>query len=583
MFPEVSRRHLWAALLVFLVGAAGFSYTAHFLDASSNVGLSDFSVYHYIPKAVFSGRPLHPYTNTIPIYAYFLPPAALILVYPWHLITYYQAMFVWTSLSLAAWLGFIWLLSRSLKLEKSVFPWILLILASVYGPLTDTFNLGQLNTFILFFLTAAFFFYQQGKDIGAGIFLGLGAVLKISPLMLLILPLLQKRYRVIISCLLTVITLSLLAEWLVFPGVNYHYLRYVLDDVSKQGGDFLRDQSLLALLQQIRPIRSLVDLVNDHYFHLSPPKKAVFYSLLNYAIVGVGFLGVIRSLIKTKLSEKLTAGHYSLILLLAFMGTGLTWYHHYVLALFPLGVVLAAIITSLNKPKSQHQGKPTNNQIPIGLLLGWVVSFILLAVNGDPIYWGRVRLFPSQFWGGILLMAVTYLNLKHIQIQTPTKRPPLAKVNSKLLLMALVIGVALKLLSVNLPEHYRWERDKARIETLAYLSRFFNREILPETKNPFSGSPDNLAYGSSTDSGLRLDDGWIKTNKTYQHKFQKRLSLMLFDPVNDPQHHYEFIADGRDYLLLTRLESRVGERLMERDGGKKNDYYEVGNPNLLGI
>lgn len=125
------------------------------------------------------------------------PPFFALVLIPLSRVSYETAWMIFTLLSHAAYLGSLGLLVRILdrEAERPGFWWgVLLALSGCFYPLFKTYSAGQMNTFMLGVLTGGWYLLQNKRDKAAGILLGLGAAVKITPGFLLLYLAWKKRW-----------------------------------------------------------------------------------------------------------------------------------------------------------------------------------------------------------------------------------------------------------------------------------------------------------------------------------------------------------------------------------------------------
>jgi len=224
-----------------------------FVQALDPEPLSDFHVYYYIPKAVLTlARPEHPYTNFVPIYPYFYPPASFFLFYPLLFFKFYVAKIIWTVLNSSLLITSVYLINKLLT-NKSRITFLLMLLSGIkFIPVRFTMIDGQFNIILLFIYTYGLYAFVKNKKIIGGFLLGLGIIAKISPALIAVYAFYKRKFKLITVVALTVIFFALLSEIFIQRGINFYYFRYVIDDVAAQSKDpSWRDQSLLAFLNSL--------------------------------------------------------------------------------------------------------------------------------------------------------------------------------------------------------------------------------------------------------------------------------------------------------------------------------------------
>ncbi|TCN50730.1 arabinofuranan 3-O-arabinosyltransferase [Rhodococcus sp. SMB37] len=125
-----------------------------------------------------------------------LSPGAIILTAPWAVLDPDQARWVQLSLSVLTLLGAWVLLLRLLQIPMwSVLAPVFLLVGFHCGPVTDTLLTGDLGAFVVLALVTWLYLTVKGHQVAAGV--ALGAVVALMPIFaaLLVVPLLQRRWR----------------------------------------------------------------------------------------------------------------------------------------------------------------------------------------------------------------------------------------------------------------------------------------------------------------------------------------------------------------------------------------------------
>ena len=326
--------------------------------------LPDFEVYFQAAKAVLNG--VSPYGNEAFTFNY--PPTSLFLFIPFSLIPLFSGQIAWTIFS-ALCLGLaVYLLFKSLKWKPKLKEFLFLIpLITLSFPVKWTFGMGQIGSLILLLLVITFVFYQEKKDLFAGISLGSAIVLKLSPLLLLGLFLLKREWKLMIKTLIFVMLVNFLAV-LVFGTqlTKDYFLKLGPSLVSPQGKWTYYNQALSSFVVRLIGEGHLAFLLTT------------FFSFL---ILGIIFALSIRS-------KKVNHLNYSLVIISFLLVNSFSWQHHFVLMVFPF----LTVFNFLKKRK-------TNN-------LSWLVlltSYFLVAFNLK-----NPAVFQSSFLGPVILSHVFF-------------------------------------------------------------------------------------------------------------------------------------------------------------------------------
>ncbi len=486
------------------------------LEAFSKLTLSDFHVYYYVTKAVmFLGRPEHPYGNFTPIYPYFIPPAFLLLFYPFALLPLYLSKIVWTVVNVSLLLSSIILTYKLINKKIAPMFWVLILAATLYYPVQFTLNDGQLNIVVLFLYAIVLYGISKHKQTITGLGIGLGIITKISPAIILLYLVYKRMFlKVIIITAIFLGALTLGAELFVKQGINYYYVRHVLSKVSNQsGGNAWTDQSLLALIKR-------VDL----------PINKMGESLLSYAFVGLALLCFIYVDRKSKKSNYNLYIDFSLLVTIAVIGTGLTWFHQYTMLLLPLFIfwLLSFRVTS-NKA----------SLLGIGFLI-----YLLTCFNLKGKLFGYLE-FNMLYGAFILLLGLLYLKTHQdriAEIDTDMSFNISTKAAVSIFLLFFVIGLK----PFSFKEHLRESRDKARIQSIDYMGN-----VLVKKEVKFKAGTANSFTKSN-----KVDEGFILFADGENSKVYDKISILYIDPINNSDFNFSFESNsGTDVNLSSKLES----------------------------
>ena len=94
--------------------------------------------------------------------------------------------------------------SGGTSLPRSLSPWLLLC----FAPLWDNLYAGQINTFVLLAIAAAWLLSIRGRQVGAGAALAVAVVLKSLPALLLVYFVAVRQWRAVVSCLAVALVAS---------------------------------------------------------------------------------------------------------------------------------------------------------------------------------------------------------------------------------------------------------------------------------------------------------------------------------------------------------------------------------------
>ncbi|MBI4991213.1 DUF2029 domain-containing protein [Candidatus Gottesmanbacteria bacterium] len=275
----------------------------------SRIFLIDFNVYYQATKTVYSG--INPYNQAFETVPFNYPPSSFLIFAPFTLFNQNVAQTIFTLLSLLS------LLASSYFLT-SLFPatsnWTMrLLITSAFlqnFPTKFTLTLGQVNLVVLLLLVLMFFFDQKKKEVWSGICFGLASMIKLTPIVLGIYFLVQKRFMALFIGVGILFLSNFLFIWRIPATASFFQSTLPQLALQTGSGASLYDQSFRAFLSRIGSVSSSYQI-----------------SLI------IVFALIILSIIKFK-KQKNDLVFFSLILALTTIGSSFTWQHHLVF-LFP--------------------------------------------------------------------------------------------------------------------------------------------------------------------------------------------------------------------------------------------------------
>lgn len=188
----------------------------------------DFQTYYIAAAMLRAGEDMYDHRRALQFTAahssvaypevqyYLYPPLLAIVLSPLSTLPYPLAYKVWVVINQIFLAGTLLLLSKSLPMFQRWSLPILVILAGNMYPFYLSIDIGQINILILLLITAAFASAFQQRMFLAGVMIGIAAMIKISPLLLIGLFVFQRQWKAIWGfaaslALLTVFT-ALVAE-----------------------------------------------------------------------------------------------------------------------------------------------------------------------------------------------------------------------------------------------------------------------------------------------------------------------------------------------------------------------------------
>lgn len=300
-------------------------------------------------------------------------PGFFMLILPITLFPLRWATFLWLFLGHLLLFYSLWLILKTIKVKPTLDDILItLFLIFSFWPIKEELHLGQSNFLILFFLTTSLFLLKKEKMLLAGILLGLAMNVREYLLVLTLLFLWKRNWRVLLGIILVFVCLKGVAIFLFGWQFEFSYWQRILTTFGKQVYCGVTNLSLIAAVYRMG-------------------KELLGRTLC----LGISLLLVIFFMVKAFFLTRKKQGNilleFSLFLALVFLVS--PWVHeaHYV-ALYP------AIIISWFYLKEDPRHYLPRTMMVRGLL--FILAYLLLSLRYSLIS------FP-QFHSGILAIFST--------------------------------------------------------------------------------------------------------------------------------------------------------------------------------
>jgi Glycosyltransferase family 87/WD40-like Beta Propeller Repeat len=311
------------------------------------------------------------------------------------------AKHVWLVVNLAALLPIAFLL-------RSITGLSLLQIGCIFAlsfPLHRNFLYGQYYVVLLGVLTAALWCAQRGRNYSAGALVGLGAAVKVFPILLTLHFVRRKNWAALAACLSTCLLAGLLSVAVFGWGLHRTYLLQVLPWTTH--GEALdpynlASSSLSSLLHRLFIVEPQL---NPHPALQAPWLFAVLHPLLQMALLAPAVLWI-----ETRSSSPdRIALEWSALLLAVLTLTPLPASYHFTVLILPMAVLCAQLGEALRdsqsgvlrvplKPKSGLNGAPnlffTSRMRAWGVLAIVVVLYLAVGYPG----WNTL---PTEGWAAL--------------------------------------------------------------------------------------------------------------------------------------------------------------------------------------
>jgi hypothetical protein len=341
-------------LTIFIAVTLMFSITRYTVDgfALQMMGRSlsqggDFQNY-YIPSALFvAGKNMydreealkfamsHPSVEYSYVSYYLYPPLLAIVLAPLSQLPFPTAYRVWVVLQQVFLVGTLLLLARSLPMFGRWSLPILTVLACNMYPFYLSNDMGQVNVLILLLVAAALDGAIRGRMFFAGVMIGIATMIKISPLLLIGLFVLQRRWPAVWGFVVSMALLTTLSALIAGPEaiqgfINVSLMRSIPDQVR-----WINNASPSAFIHRM-----------FEALHIGQFEMGVRWLTV---LIVLGVLGLC-SLKQVKPDDPIFALIFGFWVLGTHLISPITWEHHLVLTLLVFGVTAGYLV----QMKSRH-------------------------------------------------------------------------------------------------------------------------------------------------------------------------------------------------------------------------------------
>jgi hypothetical protein len=264
------------------------------------------------------------------------PPLTALLHVPLTLLDFQDAVRLFFGLNTLLIAAAVALILITRKEYLLTYPYWMIAVALVLNldPVLDSLLLGQLDAILLLLMVISFYAYRHGRDLIAGLPLGLAAMIKFSPFLLAIYFLLKRQMKVFAAAVAAILATGALS--LLVAGFDAHWV-FITDTLPTllAGSAQMENQSLNGFFNRLfldgEFITGLVAAP-----HLP---QARFLTLASSLLI----VGVATYLLRSKLPSRTDVRfdlEFSLIVLSLPLLSSIAWHHYQTWYVLPLLVLL---------------------------------------------------------------------------------------------------------------------------------------------------------------------------------------------------------------------------------------------------
>ena len=295
----------------------------------------DYSCFYLGAKTLFQGD--NPYQT---LFAHFFPtvkkislnvnpPIVLMAFIPFSMLSYSTSLIVWSVISLV-----IGIVTATVTFSIAFTPAFLkqyrvtlYILYFAFYPTLANLTIGQLGTFIAFFIMVGYYFYLKKRDVIAGLMWGIIIGMKFFPGLLFFYALKQRRYKVMAIMFLTLVTITII-PWMIYGSRIYSNYFYMLSHLDWYGDNW--NASINCFLFRI--------FLNGH--------NLLVVKLLFMVFFIVGLIWYLK-----KIDNRSNHLSFSLTLVMMLIMSPFGWMYYFPLLILPLCLTWSEAATQLTDKK----------------------------------------------------------------------------------------------------------------------------------------------------------------------------------------------------------------------------------------
>ncbi|MCI2418963.1 glycosyltransferase 87 family protein [Saccharopolyspora sp. K220] len=308
----------------------------------------DGEVYRLGAQALLAGRDLYhnlPATESGLLLPFIYPPFAAILFAPLALIPKVGSTAVIMLVSHVALLITLYVVLKASNFLHAHRDKVLLVaaavlpLATISEPVLETITYAQINIVLMALVAVDCLWRTDGTKklpYPRGLLIGVAAGIKLTPLVFLLLPLLRRDVRTIVTALLTFLGTALLGFAVTFDNARRFWLQEMLASSNVSfGPQFTGDASTYAGNQSLRSMLS----------KMSMPSLTAVFAVLAVLVLVLAVLGMVHAIRQRDLPTAMTINA-----VLGLLVSPISWSHHWVWAIPGLVLLLGAAYVRRNWP-----------------------------------------------------------------------------------------------------------------------------------------------------------------------------------------------------------------------------------------
>ena len=395
---------------------------------------TDFMQDYIAAKQVLAGKSVYPYDfmaifksilsrngikldqSKFSVFVNAHPPFMSILLLPLGLLSFRNAIFLWSIVTICSMLLIIFILIKTEGIPLLYLP-LISICVFAWTPFQTNLYYGQVSILITLFVITGWYFLKKGKEEMSGIFIALATMLKFYPGLLIVYFIINKRYKAFFYSIIGISLILVLTFVVNKHDFIYFYFNRILFDVNYH----IPSISNLSIGEFFNNLfLSVKTYYNNGTFIVSV--NPFYRNIFLYSSEALLLLYLVVSIRKYDYNNELG---FSIFIILSLILSPICWDHYLTLLLLPLIVLIKKLI----KKNTLYE------------MLIFLTALFLISIDTDSVYFHKVMdithffipgnpmsfiyrmtFYSAQFYGMVLLLILNFRLIK--QSHKSTSEPP---------------------------------------------------------------------------------------------------------------------------------------------------------------
>jgi hypothetical protein len=344
------------------------------------------------------------HVQPIPVQGFDYPPVVAWLLQPLAALPSSTAATTWLLLLLACTVAGTAIIA--FELLPATWPRLELtaVFAFLYAPVTYNLWHGQMSAVVYLFLALALRSWLRGKQLSLGVYIGIAALIKIAPVMLIVL-LLRRRWWAACASLAVTLAIGVGGGILTLgAGTLREYVTRVLPVLGQQNG-WIYNQSATGALNR---------LTGHSVLAFQPPSIVLTIATVAIAVAAVAAVAwLVRP---SEVSRDVRGAQFAVAILAMLLAGTVTWFWHLGALLIVLASVAALVAGGTIRRRRAVVIAGLAALVATGLLAPLVIGSVsmsgLIALSHTGLWWPVLQLISAPAFTIAALLVVLVVELR---------------------------------------------------------------------------------------------------------------------------------------------------------------------------